>query len=211
MAKCDDPLNTTYTANSGTTVQFDEDQRDVPFKKKFPYFQYSRGDSGGYIEFNNVMLDPNIDFTLDFWFLKWESNWSRILEFYIGDSQQLMYVSTNKNSNFAGDLANLTDIIWHHFAVCYDSTINKRTVYLDGSIIGQSGSSFNWPTYNPLPALYLGKSAYSDPLANIIYQLIRIDYNCIFKEEFNCHDIHALKYPGTQYLINNLSIPTLAS
>lgn len=211
-----------YEAEYGLSgIYFDEYDRNLPFKTHFPYFQYCRGQGSasngtdtGYIEFNNIVLDPNRDFTFDFWFNKWKNGYNRLFDFNITTNNFLYAFCTNghfcvNNSDNTKNVS-LGSGIWHHCALCYDSTAHTLSFFLNGNLEWQA-TNYSMPSYNPLPALWIGKSSYpQDPVLTAHIQLIRISYKCLFKENFNCHNINALKYIGP-YLINNFSTPTLAS
>jgi hypothetical protein len=164
------------------------------------------------LELYPVTFSPDKDFTFDLWFLYWANDWGRVYDFYYRNEYTMLILAQNNTITNIPDGANITIDArnkWCHIALCYDSEQHIFYNFFNGSLIAKQ-ENYNMPERTV--RIWFGKSSYgADPPAYVLYQNIRLEWKCIFKEEFDYTKLSNFKYLPCYFVHNNLKTPTLVS
>ena len=142
------------------------------------YYFNSKGTQ--YIQFQNVEILSNRDFSFDFWFMTSDSNYGRIWDFGRAETV-ISYMATNQRTYLYYEPERYIEYTrgqWNHLLYQYDSDKQCISLYINGIL---KAMEFDQIILTP-DLFYLAKSTWgADPIANIKYTGIRIQYNILFK------------------------------
>ena len=194
------PDSITVDTHDCTIEDIPENERPVKGMTKCLRCEANDQNSGNgtqYIDFGEITIYRDKDFSIDFWFNTTSKNHSRIIDFTIGNNQGIKYdtdgctgnhfVNSTEGWSFGDSRRNR----WNHFCWQYISAWRMQRLYFNGKIEQEYNLDIQDTVF---PYTYLGRCYVSeDPMINCRYAGIRLQYGLVM----NNLDARSLKYFNT--------------